>query len=410
MQGLREIVGDLLPPAVYEDLARDRLTAPMGIGLTPHWLAQFQWDDFTACPLRRYTLPLASERRTPPSHPLASHDILQEEQSMPLPGLIRRYRSSALILLSHQCPTLCAHCSRMRRVGPGKRDGGQRSLHPGGTRFQQMLDYIRRDDRISDLLLSGGDLAAIPIQTLHDTLSALLDLPSLREIRLATKALTTLPQWLLQPRLLDTIHRLCQRADERGVRLTVQTQINHPQAISPESLVACDALRQAGIHEIRNQAVLLRGVNHDASTLKALHDALLRRAGIRPYYVFLCEVVPGSEHWRLPMAQALRLAEQMHGWLPGHSSPRFTVDLPVIGKHSVFQRAGFLAEQGISWWSGRPGPDATDPDEPRLAIYPDPLDTLPPAGRRAWLQEPDRTRRAVETRLRSITRAGVDLA
>ncbi len=383
VQDLRSILGDLVPDSFYEDLARDQAgSAPMPLGLSPHWLSLIRWERALECPLRRYTLPLHGERRNPPSHPMARPDPLRESVSSPAPGLIRRYPSTVLVLLSHNCPVLCGYCSRMRN-----RRTGAAPFQPH-SRDEALLRSLHAMEPVEDILVSGGDLSMVPMDRLEPFLGSLLDIRSLREIRLATRAPVALPQWVMQPRLLLMLEKLTGEAASRGIRISLQTQVNHPQAITSATVNAVAALKQAGLAEVRNQAVLLAGVNDQPDTMLRLHRKLWLEADILPYYVFLCELLPGVEHWRVPLARAVDIQEELQGMLPGFLTPRFRVDLVGLGKRSLDSRKGHDPILGLHWWRGLPPmlPHGTTHHDATAitAVYPDPLHTLSEEGRQRW--------------------------
>ena len=82
---------------------------------------------------------------------------------------------------------------------------------------------------------------------------------------------------------------------------------------------ACNLLLRTGI-PLNNQSVLLRGVNDDIETMRALIHGLLRMR-VRPYYLFQCDPVRGSEHFRTTIAQGIALLEQLAGTRVAFRSP-----------------------------------------------------------------------------------------
>lgn len=381
LESLRRHLGDRVPG--HWGCGGDEGTGPgVDIRLTPHWLSRWDWEDPEQCPLRRYTLPLASERR--PDHPLARPDALAEGEAEVVPGLLHRYPHSALLLVSRRCPVYCGHCSRTRRVGGGREVRMPLADPEGAGR------YLREHGEIHDVLVSGGDPVEVPPQGLFSLLHGVLEAARPRELRIATASLATLPQALLEPVFLEGLDTLTRAAAALDTRVSVQTQVNHPRVLAPETQEAAGALREHGVAVIRNQAVLLRGVNDRAQVQLDLHRRLWLEAGILPYYVFLCEMHPGMEHWRVPVERARRLEEALAGQLPGFATPRFMVDLPGLGKRPLAAGEELEPVPGLWCWTG------TRPREPageRLRVgYPDPIRDLGPEGRRFWSQNPGEIR------------------
>ena len=85
----------------------------------------------------------------------------------------------------------------------------------------------------------------------------------------------------------------------------------------------------AGVRDVRNQGVILNGVNADPHALLDLCFRLLDGAQILPYYFYMCDMIPAAEHWRISVADAQRLQHHIMGYLPGFATPRIVCDVPV---------------------------------------------------------------------------------
>jgi lysine 2,3-aminomutase len=258
------------------------------------------------------------------------------------------------------------------------------TLRPAG-RLELMLDYLKRTPSVRDVVVSGGDVANVSWRVLEGFLMSLLDLESVRDIRLATKALIGMPQHWLQPRVLDGVARVARVARERGVNLAVHTHANHAASVTPLVAQAARGLLDAGVRDVRNQGVLMKGVNASAADLLDLCLALQGEANILPYYFYLCDMIPNAEHWRTSLHEALVLQEAIMGLLPGYATPRIVCDVPYVGKRWVHQVAEYDRVRGISYWTK----NYATTIEPSLDLdqrfpYYDPISTLPPEGRAWW--------------------------
>src|SRR5262249_12980343 len=98
---------------------------------------------------------------------------------------------------------------------------------------------------------------------------------------------------------------------------------------------------------------------------------------ILPYYFYMCDMIPGSEHWRMSLAQAQALQHQIMGYLPGFATPRIVCDVPYVGKRWVHQVSRYDTELGISYWTKnyRTAVEADDP--PRRGWGPRPARPAP---------------------------------
>ncbi len=402
---LRELMGDLLTDDFYADLERDQAErATMSMLLPPQMLNTMvpatdaagmppAGRDFTlaflADPIRRYMLPVFSDRSVDwPSHPKAQRDSLHEHDMWAAEGLTHRYPTKVLAELLPTCPQYCGHCTRMDLVGNSTPQVTKlKFAAKPADRYAAMLDYLRATPSIRDVVVSGGDVANLPWKNLETFLDALLSINSIRDIRLATKALIGLPQHWAAPEVIDGIGRITGRAHERGVHVAVHTHANHANSITPGVQAASRALMDAGIFNIRNQGVLLRGVNDTTEDLLDLCFALQDNAGITPYYFYMCDMIPFSEHWRLSLAEAQHLQHSIMGYLPGFATPRVVCDVPFVGKRWVHQVEEYDRELGISYWrkNYRTSIEAADVDAlSREYVYYDPISTLPASGQAWW--------------------------
>ena len=220
-----------------------------------------------ADPVRRYMLPVASDRLPGElaSHPYAARDSLHEHEMWAVEGLTHRYPTKVLAELLSTCPQYCGHCTRMDLVGNStpavpKLKFELRPVDRQGA----MLQYLRETPGVRDVVVSGGDVANLPFKNLEAFVAGLLEIESVRDIRLASKALMGLPQHWLQDDVVAGMTRLATTARERGVSLAVHTHVNAAQQVTPLVAEAARAMLAAGVRDVRNQGVLLRGVNATA--------------------------------------------------------------------------------------------------------------------------------------------------
>jgi lysine 2,3-aminomutase len=410
---LHAVMGDLLEDRFYADLERDQAErATMSMLLPPQMLntmvpATGVWDDgvlpaagapfttaFYADPVRRYMLPVFSDRRTDwPSHPFAARDSLHEHDMWVTEGLTHRYPTKVLAELLTTCPQYCGHCTRMDLVGnstpvvPKLRF----DLKPV-ARYDAMIEYLRRTPSVRDVVVSGGDVANMPWRNLEAFLVRLLEIENIRDVRLATKALMGLPQHWLADDVVEGMGRVAALARSRGVDLAVHTHVNSARSLTPAVAAAARAMLDAGVRDVRNQGVLMRGVNDSSSALLDLCFALQDEASITPYYFYMCDMIPFSEHWRVSLARAQELQHSIMGYLPGFATPRIVCDVPFVGKRWVHQVHTYDAERGISYWTKnyRTSIEADDNEAlDREYVYYDPIDTLPEAGQAWWRRHGD---------------------
>nr|MDT0657632.1 lysine 2,3-aminomutase [Micromonospora sp. DSM 115978] len=398
---LHAVLGDQVDDTFYADLAADQAaTATMSMLVPPQMIntmvphTPMTTEALLADPIRRYMIPVASDRRTDwPSHPYATRDSLHEHDMWVAEGLTHRYPTKVLAELLATCPQYCGHCTRMDLVGNSTPavDKLKLTLKPV-DRYDAHIDYLRAHPGVRDVVVSGGDVANVPWRNLESYLMRLLAIETIRDIRLATKALMGLPQHWLQPDVVEGLERVARTAARRGVNLALHTHVNHVQSLTPLVARATQTALDVGVRDVRNQGVLMRGVNATAADLLDLCFALQGEAGILPYYFYMCDMIPNAEHWRVPVWHAQQLQHDLMGYLPGYATPRIVCDVPFVGKRWVHMVTEYDRDYGISYWTKnyRTSIETTDDEAlDRCYSYYDPIDTLPEVGRQWWSREAD---------------------
>jgi lysine 2,3-aminomutase len=286
--------------------ALQAVTDTYPISITPYYLSLIHAFD-RQDPLRRQCFPDLQEIHFSLG---GIEDPLEERHGMPVPGLIHRYSDRCLMLLTNVCAVNCRHCNR-KRLWANQR-------HPGRKAYlQPMFDYIRQNREIREVILSGGDPLTLSDDALAGILRSLRAIPHVEVLRIGSRMPAVLPMRITPD--------LC--AQLRKFRpLWFNTQFNHPQEITPDAARACEMLLAAGI-PVSNQSVLLRGVNDSYDIMRELFYGL-QRISVRPYYLFQCDPVRGTDHFRTDLRQGMDIMEKLWRNVSGLCLPRFVVDLP----------------------------------------------------------------------------------
>jgi lysine 2,3-aminomutase len=393
LKELKQVFGSQIPDLLLASIERDqRERATMSILVPPQMLNTMKEENLWADPVRKYMLP-AFEDRNPdwPSHPKATRDSLHESDMWVVEGLTHRYPTKVLAELLSTCPQYCGHCTRMDLVGNSvPQVQKHKFILPQKERYAAMLDYLRKTPQVRDVVVSGGDVANEPIAVLESFVISLLEIPNIRDIRLATKGLMGLPQHFLQDDVLKSSERMAKKARELGKDIAVHTHVNHANSITPLVAEVVQKLLDMGYRDVRNQGVLLRGINTTSKDLLDLCFTLLDHARIMPYYFYMCDMIPNSEHWRLALYEVQQLQHEIMGYLPGFATPRCICDVPFVGKRWVHQAKKYNRELGISYWTKnyRTVVEENDPDAlNHMYEYYDPVYTLPEQGQHYWREQ-----------------------
>jgi lysine 2,3-aminomutase len=393
LREFKEALGDHLTDDLLADIERDQQErATMSMLLPPQMINTMDETDLRADPVRLYMAPAFSDRDQEfPSHPLASRDSLHEADMWAVEGLTHRYPTKVLAELIPTCPQYCGHCTRMDLVGNDTVQVLKYKFEAKqNERWEAMLDYLRRTPSVRDVVVSGGDMANVPIKRLEGFVMGLLDIENVRDVRLATKGLMGIPQHFLTDEVKDSAERMASRANARGVDIAVHTHVNAAQQVTPLVGRATKVFLDAGFRDVRNQGVLLRGVNTTPQQLLELCFMLLDHAKILPYYFYICDMIPNAEHWRTAVWEVQDLQHSIMGYLPGFATPRMVVDVPFVGKRWTHQVTDYDRVRGISSWTKnyRTGIESEDPESfTRRYHYYDPISTLPEEGQAWWREQ-----------------------
>jgi lysine 2,3-aminomutase len=290
-----------------ERAAISRHEGPLPIGVTPYYMSLIDAAD-PMQGLRRTTIPTLAEFDSGTGE---QDDPLGEDGHSPVPGLVHRYPDRVLLLVTNFCSVYCRYCTRARLVGAS----GERALRKGD--IDRAIEYIASTPAVRDCLISGGDPLSLDEDRLEYVLSRLKSIPHLEFIRIGTK------QPVVQPmRVTPALTKMLRRYHPIWMSL----HFTHPDEVTPEVAEACGRLADAGI-PLGSQTVLLKGVNDDVAILKKLFHALLK-IRVRPYYLYQCDPISGSSHFRTTVDKGLELIAQMRGYTTGYAVPSFVVDAP----------------------------------------------------------------------------------
>ncbi len=237
-------------------------------------------------------------------------DPLSEEHFSPVPNLVHRYPDRVLFLATGFCSAYCRYCTRSHMVAKDK-------CHVGIKAWQPAIDYIKSHPEIRDVLISGGDPLTMPDSHIEYLLSSIRQIPHVEMIRIGTKVPTVLPQ-----RITRSLVSILKRYHP----LYLSLHFAHPDEITPETAEACRRLADAGI-PLGSQTVLLKGVNDTVKTMKDLMHGLLK-IRVRPYYLYQCDPIPGSAHFRTHVAKGLEIIKGLRGFTTGYAIPTYVIDAP----------------------------------------------------------------------------------
>lgn len=373
---VKKVLGNRITDAFYEDMLAGLHRAPMNIRITPYVFALIDWDDPLNCPLRKQFLPVGSQFLE--DHPMGMLDSLSEDEDSPVPMLTHRYPDKVLFLPLTICPVYCSYCTRSRIIG-GSTESIEKETYGANQKYwDDVFEYIKRNPKIEDVVISGGDSYMLNAKQIRYIGENLLKIPHIQRIRYATKGIAIFPQKILTDDewfgAISEVHKLGRAF---GKQVVIHTHFSSHLEITKWSQMAMERLFSEGII-VRNQAVLQEGVNNHVDDMVLL-TRKLGVINVQPYYVYMHDMVGGCEHFRTSLQEGLNLEKAVRGTTAGFNTPTFVCDLPGGGgKRHVASYEHYDRETGISVWSApyvKPG---------KLFTYFDPIHKLSPDAQARW--------------------------
>jgi len=287
--------------STFIQLRDEECQTSLPLAITPHYASLLHVDAIRKCvvPTRAELIKSENEQEDP----------LHEEEHSVLPCLVHRYPDRVLLLATGQCFSYCRYCTRSRIAGCKR-----------ATSLEELVKaiaYIKDHKEIRDVLISGGDPLTLEDEELECLIARLRAIPHVELIRIGTKAPVVMPYRITYKlvTMLKEFHPLW-----------MSIHFTHPEEITREVEIACTRLADAGI-PLGSQTVLLRGVNDNVSTMKALMHKLVK-IRVKPYYLYQCDPIAGSAQFRTPIAKGLEIMKQLRGFTTGYAVPTYVVDLP----------------------------------------------------------------------------------
>ena len=304
----KEELSQIIKLTPEEEKGLDKAKGRLSMSITPYWASLIDADD-PNCPIRRQSVPVAAEFSISP-HEMA--DPCAEDRDSPAPYLVHRYPDRVLLLATEHCAMYCRHCTRRRLVG----DHEEKETDPL-TKFDAAIEYIKSNRKIRDVLISGGDPLTLEDEALENLLAKIRAISHVEFLRIGTRIPVSLPQ-----RVTEKLANMFKKYSP----IWMSIHFNHPKEITKRCKLACDMLAESGV-PLGSQSVLLKGVNDRPYIMKRLVQELLQ-IRVRPYYIYQCDPVRGTQHFRTPVAVGINIIEKLRGHTSGYAVPTYVIDGP----------------------------------------------------------------------------------
>ena len=304
----KEELAQIIKLTPEEEKGIDKAKGRLAMAITPYWASQIDAEDQN-CPIRRQSVPVNDEFSISP-HEMA--DPCAEDRDSPVPHLVHRYPDRVLLLSTDHCAMYCRHCTRRRLVGEHE----EKDLN-SETKFDAAIEYIKANRKIRDVLISGGDPLTLEDEVLESLISKIRAISHVELLRIGTRIPVSLPQ-----RITEKLVQMLKKYSP----IWMSIHFNHPKEITKRCKNAGDMLSESGI-PLGSQSVLLKGINDRQFIIKRLvHDLIQIR--VRPYYIYQCDPVRGTQHFRTPVATGINIIEKLRGHTSGYAVPTYVIDGP----------------------------------------------------------------------------------
>jgi len=302
----RDELAQIIKLSTEEEEGVRKASGRLSLAITPYWATLMDPED-PNCPIRRQAVPVAAESVVSPHEMI---DPCAEDRDSPAPHLVHRYPDRVLLLATEHCAMYCRHCTRRRLVG-------EREKGDDAARFDAAIEYIKSNRKVRDVLISGGDPLILEDEEVEKLLEKIRAIPHVEFLRLGTRVPVTLPQ-----RITEKLVTMLKKYSP----LWISIHFNHPKEITRRCKIACDMLAEAGV-PLGSQTVLLKGINDRPYIMKKLMHELLK-IRVRPYYIYQCDPVRGTQHFRTPVAAGINIMEKLRGHTSGYALPTYVIDGP----------------------------------------------------------------------------------
>lgn len=301
-----EALAEIVKLTPEEEQGIKKASGKMMMAITPYWATLIDPED-PNCPLRRQAIPTIHESYISPHEMI---DPCAEERDSPASHLVHRYPDRVLLLATEQCAMYCRHCTRRRLVGDKKETNNL-------NKFDKAVDYIKSNRKVRDVLISGGDPLMLEDDALESLIQKIRAIPHVEFLRIGTRMPVNLPQRVTQG-LVSMLKKYSP--------IFISIHFNHPKEVTKRCKIACDMLADAGV-PLGSQTVLLKGINDRPYIMRKLMQELLK-IRVRPYYIYQCDPVRGTSHFRTPVAVGINIIEKLRGHTSGYAVPTYVIDGP----------------------------------------------------------------------------------
>lgn len=225
----------------------------------------------------------------------------------PLSGIQHKYQETLLFFpaAAQTCHAYCSFCFRWPQF-----------VNMPGYKFQakeseQLSRYLRENPQVSDVLFTGGDPMVMNARSFASYIEPILDIDSIKTIRIGTKSLSYWPYRYLSDKDTEDLFHLFEKIIQSGRHLAIMAHFNHPCELRPAAVrQAIKRLNSIGA-TIRIQAPILKHINDKVDNWRELWTESVR-LGCVPYYMFVERDTGPKHYFDLPLVTAYTIYKQAY--------------------------------------------------------------------------------------------------
>jgi len=237
-------------------------------------------------------------------HPAGQKENIPEINGKKLEGSQHKYKETILFFpkQGQTCHAYCSFCFRWPQFS------GISELKFASKEVEVLIEYIKANPTITDLLFTGGDPLVMSSKLLRSYIEPILKakIPHLKNIRFGSKVLTFWPYRFVSDSDSEDILNLFKEIVDSGYHLAFMAHFNHYKELETEVLEkAVKNIQKTGAI-IRTQAPLLRHINADSKVWEKMWKRQVN-LGMIPYYMFIARDTGAKHYFEVPLYEAWKI-------------------------------------------------------------------------------------------------------
>jgi KamA family protein len=231
-----------------------------------------------------------------------------------LVGIQHKYDETMLFFPTQgqTCHAYCTFCFRWPQFT------GIDELKFAMKQVDHIIEYLRQNPSITDLLFTGGDPMVMKSRVFEQYIDAILaaDIPNLKTIRIGTKTLGYWPYRYTSDDDAQQLLDVFKKIHDNGLNLSIMAHFNHINEMSTETVEqAVKNIRATGA-VIRTQSPLMKNLNADADMWARMWRKQVDW-GMIPYYMFIARETGAQEYFAVTLEEAWNIFRKAYAQVSG---------------------------------------------------------------------------------------------